>query len=97
MQIFFTTAANDEWLGLCAQASLSRPESALGLQDLFSPTAAQQQQGQGLSMFSAPSHPPPSAGFELESPRGSFGGDPLASPHFHYGGSSTNLQAGHLA
>ncbi len=80
---------------LCAQASLSRPESALGLQDLFSPTAAQQ--AQNLSMFSAPPHPPPiAAGFDLESPRGSFGPahqtDPLASPHFHYGNGSSNLQ-----
>jgi hypothetical protein len=44
-------------------------------------------------MFSAPLHPSPSAGFELESPRGSFGGDPLASPNFHYGGSAS-LQVG---
>lgn len=66
------------------QASLSRPESALGLQDLFSPTAAAQQ---GLSLFQTPPHPPPSGGFELESPRTSFGApqhDPLASPHLHH-------------
>lgn len=44
-------------------------------------------------MFSAPLHPSPSAGFELESPRGSFGRDPLASPNLNYGGSGS-LQVG---
>lgn len=75
------------------QASLSRPDSALGLQDLFSPTVQQQQQQQGLSMFSAQSHPPLSPSFDLESPRTSFKGDTLASPNFSYRASSAHLQA----
>ncbi|BDA45635.1 probable pentatricopeptide repeat-containing protein At2g31400, chloplastic at N-terminal half [Coccomyxa sp. Obi] len=76
------------------QASLSRPDSALGLQDLFSPTVAQQQQQQqqGLSMFSTQSHPPHSASYDLESPRTSFKGDTLASPNFSYSASSAHLQ-----